>query len=137
MSTRLADQPGSTLADMLLKRPQTRVINVTAQLAQEESEAMLALYQTYPYAELFALPSERQRLLRYVMNRVHRIYLVTERVPVQLNRSAIALTQRLEIRRAVREGMEAIAGAYFKADRRGHSPAIAPRSSLSTPCRLT
>ena len=136
MSNKPVGKPCSTLSELLSEQPETQVVNLTEQIALEESEAILATCQSYPYAELFSLPSERQRLLRYVLNRVKRVYVVTDQRPTDLNRYTVAPAQRLAIRKAVREGIHAIAGVYLKQKQQASRFAQAPINSAVVPSSL-
>jgi hypothetical protein len=90
----------------------SRVINLTEQMVIEEAEAMLASCNDPVYRRLFAQPSERQRLIRYAMNRVGNIFVVDSPANTMTQHRARLLEQQPDIHKALHEGMKLLAEVY-------------------------
>jgi len=107
------------------------VVNLTEQLVVEEADALLATCTTDPHQQIFALPSERQRLIRYALNRVNKVYLLVQHPQLVQRQYEPAIAQKPQIRQALREGLQAIVNVYAKAPKR--STALRSLSPLATP----
>jgi len=108
-----------------------QVVNLTEQLVVEEADALLATCTTDPHQQIFALPSERQRLIRYALNRVNKVYLLVQHPQLVQRQYEPAIAQKPQIRQALREGLQAIVNVYAKAPKR--STALRSLSPLATP----
>lgn len=113
----MPDQPTDQtqfMSTLTTPGPKRQVINLTEQLVVEEADAMLAICPDYPYRQIFALASERQRLIRYVLNRVNKVYLLVQRPHLVQRQYESVVTQKTAIRKALREGIQAIAEVYLR-----------------------
>lgn len=90
----------------------SRVINLTEQLVIEEVDAILATCNDPVYQQLFAISSERQRLVRYAMNRLGNVFIV-ESSPVMMARHRARMQEQIpDIQKALYEGMKLLAEVY-------------------------
>lgn len=92
----------------------TRVINLTEQIVIEETEAILAACNDPVYQQLFAVASERQRLIRYAMNRVGNVFVVDSSPDMMAQHQARMAEQKPDIQKALYEGMKLLADVYSK-----------------------
>jgi hypothetical protein len=88
------------------------VINLTEQLVVEETEAILASCNDPVYQQLFAVSSERQRLIRYAMNRVGNVFAVESDPQLLAKYRARLEEQKPDIHKALYEGMKLLAELY-------------------------
>jgi hypothetical protein len=90
----------------------SRVINLTEQLVIEEAEAILSTCNDPGYRQLFAVSSERQRLIRYAMNRVGNVFVVESSPEMMAQHRARMVEQKPDIQKALYEGMKLLADLY-------------------------
>ncbi len=90
----------------------SRVINLTEQMVIEEAEAILATCNDPIYQKLFAVSSERQRLIRYAMNRVGNVYVVESSPQMMAQHRARMAEQKPDIHKALYEGMGLLADVH-------------------------
>ena len=90
----------------------SRVINLTEQIVTEEAEALLAGCNDPVYRQLFAIHAERQRLIRYAMNRVGNVFVVESSPAMMAQHRMRMAEQRPDIQKALYEGMQLLAEVY-------------------------
>jgi hypothetical protein len=90
----------------------SKVINLTEQMVVEEAEAILATCNDPIYQQLFAVSSERQRLIRYAMNRVGNVFVVESSPEMMTQHRRRMAEQRPDIHKALYEGMKLLADLY-------------------------
>ena len=90
----------------------SRVINLTEQLVIEEVEAILSACNDPVYQQLFAVASERQRLIRYAMNRLGNVFVVESSPGMMAQHRARLAEQIPDIHKALYEGMKLLAEVY-------------------------
>ncbi len=88
------------------------VINLTEQMVIEEAEAILASCNDPVYQQLFTVQSERQRLIRYAMNRVGNVFVVDSSPEMMSQHRARLAEQKPDIHKALYEGMQLLADLY-------------------------
>lgn len=116
----------------------SKVVNLTEQLVVEEADALLATCNTEPHQQIFALPSERQRLICYALNRVNKVYLLVQNPQLVQRQYEPAIAQKPEIRQALREGLQAITAVYTKKPKRAHAlRSLSPLTSRSKPVSVS
>ena len=54
------------------------VVNLTEQFISGEIENQLESYPDFPYKKAFSIPELKQKLIAYVLNRVHSFYVVLD-----------------------------------------------------------
>jgi len=89
----------------------TTIVNLTLPLVVEEAESVLDTYPYHPYQQVFAIPNLRQKLLAYVLSRIHNLYAVINQGTELSQASQIAhrsLENRLNIEALIRQGIEHI-----------------------------
>jgi hypothetical protein len=98
--------------------PKNQVVNLTEQLVVKEADALIATCNAHPERQIFAHPAERQRLIRYALNRVNKVYLLVQH-PHQVQRHyEPVIAQIPAVREALREGMQTITRVYLKKPKR-------------------
>jgi len=90
----------------------SKVINLTEQMVVAEAEAILATCNDPVYQQLFAVSSERQRLIRYAMNRVGNVFVVESSPEMMAQHRRRMAEQRPDIHKALYEGMKLLADLY-------------------------
>jgi hypothetical protein len=90
----------------------SKVINLTEQMVVDEAEAILATCNDPVYQQLFAVSSERQRLIRYAMNRVGNVFVVESNPEMMTQHRRRMAEQRPDIQKALYEGMKLLADLY-------------------------
>jgi len=98
-----------------------QVVNLTEQLVVEEADALLATCTTEQHRQIFALPSERQRLIRYALNRVNKVYLLVHHPQLVQRQYEPAIAHKPQIRQALREGLQAIVNVYAQPPKRSNA----------------
>jgi hypothetical protein len=89
------------------------IVNLTMPVVLEEVDRILRSYPYYPYQQVFALPSLRQKLVTYVLSRVPGLYTVVEDSdPSRSNVTARYCTaeQKQQINQLLHQGIEHIIG---------------------------
>ncbi|NEP17803.1 MAG: hypothetical protein F6J97_13010 [Leptolyngbya sp. SIO4C1] len=114
MLAKTANQSHSIFVMAAARSAKPYVINLTERTTLEEANRLLATCAPYPYRQLFALPSLRQQLIHYVLNRVSKIYVVAHHPRLAKKQYAPAVAQKPAIRQALEEGMDVIASSYLK-----------------------
>lgn len=89
-----------------------RVVNLTEEMVIEETEAILASCNDPVYQRLFAVASERQRLIRYALNRVGNVFVVESSPHLMAQHRARLIEQQPDIHKALYEGMKLLAEVY-------------------------
>lgn len=92
--------------------PRARVINLTEQMVIEEAEAILAGCNDPVYQQLFDVPAERQRLIRYAMNRIGNVFVVESNPTILAQHRARLEEQKIDIHKALYEGMKLLVDVY-------------------------
>ncbi|MBE9078587.1 hypothetical protein IQ241_15005 [Romeria aff. gracilis LEGE 07310] len=89
------------------------VINLTEQVTTDEIETALANRPYYPYRYLFSSEPLRQRLVKYVLQRTHGVYIILQR-PLSPEREQLLIgSQQAKIRELVHQGIGEIALAHL------------------------